>query len=47
MMPRYIEIRSELPYTATNKIEKSRLMAAGLGEEAWDAEAEPAEGRSA
>lgn len=38
MMPRYIEIVAFLPYTATNKIEKSRLMAAGLGPDAWDAE---------
>lgn len=39
MLPRYIEVVPSLPYTATNKIEKSRLMAAGLGPDAWDSEA--------
>lgn len=39
MVPRYIEVVAGLPYTATNKIEKSRLMAAGLGPDAWDGEA--------
>ena len=39
MVPRYIEVVPSLPYTATNKIEKSRLMAAGLGPDAWDGEA--------
>ena len=39
MMPRYIEIVRGLPYTATNKVEKSKLMAAGLAAHAWDAEA--------
>ncbi len=40
MVARYIECVPSLPYTATNKVEKARLMAAGLGTEAWDAEAE-------
>jgi crotonobetaine/carnitine-CoA ligase len=39
MVPRYIELVPAIPYTATNKIEKTRLMAAGLGPNAWDAEA--------
>ncbi len=39
MLPRYIEVVPSLPYTATNKIEKSRLMSAGLGPDAWDVEA--------
>jgi crotonobetaine/carnitine-CoA ligase len=39
MVPRYIEVVPALPYTATNKIEKSRLMAAGLAPGAWDADA--------
>ena len=39
MVARYIEVVPQLPYTATNKVEKARLMAAGLGANAWDAEA--------
>ena len=39
MVPRFIEVVPSLPYTATNKVEKSRLMAAGLTPGAWDAEA--------
>ncbi len=39
MVPRYIEIVPSLPYTATNKVEKSKLMAAGLAPHAWDSEA--------
>jgi crotonobetaine/carnitine-CoA ligase len=39
MVARYIEIVPHLPYTATNKVEKARLMAQGLGPDAWDAEA--------
>ena len=38
MVPRYIEVVPSLPYTATNKIEKSRLMSAGLSASAWDSE---------
>ena len=38
MLPRYVEVVSSLPYTATNKIEKARLMAAGLGPDAWDSD---------
>ena len=39
MVPRYVEVVASLPYTATNKIEKSRLMTAGLGPDVWDSEA--------
>lgn len=42
MLPRYVEIMPALPYTATNKVEKGKLMAAGLTAQAWDAEAEVA-----
>lgn len=38
MLPRFIEVVPSLPYTATNKVEKSRLMANGLARQAWDAE---------
>jgi crotonobetaine/carnitine-CoA ligase len=38
MVPRFIEIVASIPYTATNKIEKTRLMAAGLGPDVWDAD---------
>ncbi len=38
MVARYVEIVPDLPYTATNKVEKARLIAAGLGADAWDAE---------
>lgn len=38
MVARYIEIVSSLPYTATSKVEKNRIIAAGLGAGAWDAE---------
>ena len=41
MVARYIEVVHALPYTATNKIEKARLIAAGLGPGAWDAEGAP------
>ncbi len=41
MVARFIEIVPALPYTATNKVEKARLIAAGLGPGAWDAEASP------
>ena len=39
MVARFIEIVPALPYTATNKVEKARLIATGLGPGAWDAEA--------
>ena len=39
MVARFIEIVPALPYTATNKVEKTRLIAAGLGASTWDAEA--------
>lgn len=42
MVARYIEIVAALPYTATNKVEKARLIADGLGPDAWDAEREAA-----
>jgi crotonobetaine/carnitine-CoA ligase len=38
MVARYIEVVAALPYTATNKVEKSRLIAAGLGPDCWDSE---------
>ncbi|MDQ2765258.1 MAG: AMP-binding protein, partial [Pseudomonadota bacterium] len=38
MLPRYIEIVPSIPYTATNKIEKTKLMAAGLAPDAWDSD---------
>ena len=38
MVARYIEVVTALPYTATNKIEKTRLIAAGLGTDCWDSE---------
>ncbi len=38
MVARYIEIVSSLPYTATNKVEKNRIIAMGLGLQVWDAE---------
>ena len=41
MVARFIEVVPALPYTATNKVEKARLIAAGLGAGAWDAEAHP------
>jgi crotonobetaine/carnitine-CoA ligase len=44
MLPRYIEVMPALPYTATSKVEKGKLMAAGLTPQAWDAEAVPAHG---
>ena len=31
-----------LPYTATNKVEKARLIAAGLGTDCWDSEKDAA-----
>lgn len=37
MLPRYIEIVSEIPRTGTGKFEKHKLVADGLGKEAWDA----------
>lgn len=38
MVARYVEVVPGLPYTATNKVEKARLITAGLGPDAWDAE---------
>jgi crotonobetaine/carnitine-CoA ligase len=39
MVPRYVEFRDELPKTATERVEKYRLKAEGLGPGAWDREA--------
>ena len=36
MMPRYIQVRAELPTTATQKIEKYRLRAEGVGGAQYD-----------
>ena len=38
MVARYIEVVSCLPYTATNKVEKNRIITEGLGAGAWDAD---------
>lgn len=42
MVPRYVEIVDELPYTATAKVEKFRLVSEGLTPGAWDREAQGA-----
>jgi carnitine-CoA ligase len=47
MLPRFIEVVPSLPYTATNKIEKTRLMADGLARHAWDAQVQSAAERTA
>lgn len=39
MLPRYIEFVDSLPRTPNNKIEKFKLVAAGLPADVWDAEA--------
>lgn len=39
MVPRYVELRGALPKTATERVEKYRLKAEGLGPGAWDREA--------
>jgi len=39
MVPRYVEFRDELPKTATERVEKYRLKAEGLGPSVWDREA--------
>jgi crotonobetaine/carnitine-CoA ligase len=36
MVPRYIEVRPELPRTSTNKIRRQELRAAGTGPGTWD-----------
>jgi crotonobetaine/carnitine-CoA ligase len=36
IVPRYIEIVAALPYTPTNKVEKYKLRARGVGADAWD-----------
>jgi carnitine-CoA ligase len=38
MVPRYVEIRASLPKTATERIEKYRLKADGVGA-SWDRQA--------
>lgn len=40
MMPRYIEFVDEMPRTPSAKIEKYKLVEAGLGPSTWDREAE-------
>lgn len=45
MVPRYVEIVDELPYTATSKVEKFRLIADGLSPGAWDREAQAGAGQ--
>lgn len=39
MVPRYVELRESLPKTATERVEKYKLKAEGLGPGAWDREA--------
>jgi carnitine-CoA ligase len=39
MVPRYVEFRDALPKTATERVEKYKLKAEGLGPGAWDREA--------
>lgn len=39
-VPRYIEFQDQLPRTATNKVTKHQLRAAGLAADVWDAVAE-------
>ena len=36
LVPRYIELVDELPYTPTNKIEKYKLRSRGVGPRTWD-----------
>jgi crotonobetaine/carnitine-CoA ligase len=36
LVPRYIELVEELPYTPTNKIEKYKLRSRGVGPSTWD-----------
>jgi len=36
MQPRYIEIRRDLPRTATQRVQKYRLVAEGVPPGAWD-----------
>jgi crotonobetaine/carnitine-CoA ligase len=43
MLPRYVEIVDELPYTATAKVEKFKLVSQGLTPGAWDREAQGGE----
>lgn len=47
MLPRYVEFRSELPRTASGKLEKASLVDSTLGAGCWDREATPLpEGKS-
>ena len=39
MVPRYVDVRSELPKTATERVEKYRLKAEPLAPTTWDREA--------
>ncbi len=38
MLPRYVEFRTDLPKTPTNRVEKYKLRTEGLGPGAWDRE---------
>jgi crotonobetaine/carnitine-CoA ligase len=42
MLPRYVEVMTELPRTQTQKVEKYRLRAAGVSSGTWDREREGA-----
>ena len=39
MVPRYVRIMSQLPKTATERVKKSELRAAGITPETWDRDA--------
>jgi len=38
MVPRFVEFRSELPKTPTQRVEKYKLVAEGIAAETWDRE---------
>lgn len=46
MVPRYVEVRADLPRTPTQKVVKHVLREAGVHAEVWDREAAGAEGRA-
>jgi crotonobetaine/carnitine-CoA ligase len=39
MVPRYVRVMDEMPYTETHKVQKSRLRAEGIAPGTWDREA--------
>lgn len=39
MVPRYVELREQLPKTGTHRVQKERLKRDGVGPETWDREA--------